>query len=98
MLIDLRNKDLTGKLAEETLGKVDITINKNMVPFDTKSPFVTSGMRVGTAAVTTRGLKEADMKKIVDLIDRSLQQHQDEAALAKIKAEVNAWMVKFPLY
>jgi glycine hydroxymethyltransferase len=98
MLIDLRNKDLTGKLAEETLGKVDITINKNMVPFDTKSPFVTSGMRVGTAAVTTRGLKEADMKKIVDLIDRALQHHADDAALAQIKTEVNAWMVKFPLY
>ena len=98
MLIDLRNKDLTGKLAEETLGKVDITINKNMVPFDTKSPFVTSGMRVGTAAVTTRGLKEADMRKIVDLIDRALQQHADDAALAQIKSEVNAWMVKFPLY
>ena len=98
MLIDLRNKDLTGKIAEETLGKVDITINKNMVPFDTKSPFVTSGMRIGTAAVTTRGLKEADMKKIVELIDRALQQHQDEAALAKIKAEVNAWMIKFPSF
>ena len=98
MLIDLRNKDLTGKLAEETLGKVDITINKNMVPFDTKSPFVTSGMRVGTAAVTTRGLKEADMRKIVDLIDRALQQHADDATLAQIKSEVNAWMVKFPLY
>jgi glycine hydroxymethyltransferase len=98
MLIDLRNKDLTGKLAEETLGKVDITINKNMVPFDTKSPFVTSGMRVGTAAVTTRGLKEDDMRKIVDLIDRALQQHADEAALAQLKTEVNAWMVKFPLY
>lgn len=98
MLIDLRNKDLTGKLAEETLGKVDITINKNMVPFDTKSPFVTSGMRVGTAAVTTRGLKEADMIKIVDLIDRALQHHADDAALAQIKSEVNAWMVKFPLY
>ncbi len=98
MLIDLRNKDLTGKLAEETLGKVDITINKNMVPFDTKSPFVTSGMRVGTAAVTTRGLKEADMRKIVDLIDRTLQHHADEAALAQIKTEVNAWMFKFPLY
>ena len=98
MLIDLRNKDLTGKLAEETLGKVDITINKNMVPFDTKSPFVTSGMRVGTAAVTTRGLKEDDMRKIVGLIDRALQQHADEAALAQIKSEVNAWMVKFPLY
>ena len=98
MLIDLRNKDLTGKLAEETLGKVDITINKNMVPFDTKSPFVTSGMRIGTAAVTTRGLMEEDMKKIVDLIDRSLQYHADDAALAQIKTEVNAWMVKFPLY
>lgn len=98
MLIDLRNKDLTGKLAEETLGKVDITINKNMVPFDTKSPFVTSGMRVGTAAVTTRGLMEEDMKKIVDLIDRALQHHADDAALARIKTEVNTWMVKFPLY
>lgn len=98
MLIDLRNKDLTGKLAEETLGKVDITINKNMVPFDTKSPFVTSGMRIGTAAVTTRGLKEADMRKIVDLIDRALQHHADDAVLIQIKSEVNAWMVKFPLY
>lgn len=98
MLIDLRNKDLTGKLAEETLGKVDITINKNMVPFDTRSPFVTSGMRVGTAAVTTRGLKEADMKKIVALIDKSLQNHDNESALSQIKKEVNDWMVQFPLY
>lgn len=98
MLIDLRNKDLTGKLAEETLGKVDITINKNMVPFDTRSPFVTSGMRVGTAAVTTRGLKEEDMRKIVSLIDRALTNHSDEAALAKIKSEVNEWMIQFPLY
>jgi len=98
MLIDLRNKDLTGKLAEETLGKVDITINKNMVPFDTRSPFVTSGMRVGTAAVTTRGLKEEDMKKIVTLIDKSLQNHDNESALSQIKKEVNDWMVQFPLY
>ncbi len=98
MLIDLRNKDLTGKIAEETLGKVDITINKNMVPFDTKSPFVTSGMRVGTAAVTTRGLKEADMKKIVHLIDRALKNHDQEAELQKIRVEVNTWMVEFPLY
>jgi glycine hydroxymethyltransferase len=98
MLIDLRNKDLTGKLAEETLGKVDITINKNMVPFDTRSPFVTSGMRVGTAAVTTRGLKEEDMRKIVSLIDRALTNHSDEAELSKIKSEVNGWMVQFPLY
>ena len=98
MLIDLGNKDLTGKQAEETLGKVDITINKNMVPFDKRSPFVTSGMRVGTAAVTTRGLKEEDMLKIVDLIDRSLSSFEDEAALAQIKTEVNDWMVQFPLY
>jgi glycine hydroxymethyltransferase len=98
MLIDLRNKDLTGKIAEETLGKVDITINKNMVPFDTKSPFVTSGMRVGTAAVTTRGLKEADMIKIVHLIDRALKNHAQESELERIRAEVNAWMVQFPLY
>lgn len=98
MLIDLRNKDLTGKLAEETLGKVDITINKNMVPFDTRSPFVTSGMRVGSAAVTTRGLKEEDMKKIVHLIDTALHNHADDSVLASIKKEVNDWMIQFPLY
>lgn len=98
MLIDLRNKNLTGKIAEETLGKVDITINKNMVPFDTKSPFVTSGMRIGTPAITTRGLKEADMKKIVSLIDRTLMNYDNDAELAKIKSEVNSWMVQFPLY
>ncbi|MBW3469111.1 serine hydroxymethyltransferase [Arthrospiribacter ruber] len=98
MLIDLRNKDITGKLAEETLGKVDITINKNMVPFDTRSPFVTSGMRVGTAAVTTRGLNEVDMKKIVGFIDKALSNHDNESTLAEIKKEVNDWMVQFPLY
>lgn len=98
MLIDLGDKDLTGKQAEETLGKVDITINKNMVPFDKRSPFVTSGMRVGTAALTTRGLDGKDMEKIVDLIDRSLNHHEDEAALEQIKNEVNEWMVEFPLY
>lgn len=98
MLIDLRNKDLTGKIAEQTLGKVDITINKNMVPFDTKSPFVTSGMRVGTAAITTRGLKEDDMIKIVDLIDSALTNHENETELSKIRSEVNAWMNQFPLY
>tara|TARA_R110002111_G_scaffold25187_9_gene55454 strand:- start:2707 stop:3975 length:1269 start_codon:yes stop_codon:yes gene_type:complete len=98
MLIDLRNKELTGKIAENTLGKVDITINKNMVPFDTKSPFVTSGMRIGTAAITTRGLVESDMLKIVDLIDQSLMHHYDEAKLEEIKATVNDWMVQFPLY
>jgi len=98
MLIDLGNKNITGKQAEETLGKVDITINKNMVPFDKRSPFVTSGMRVGTAAVTTRGLKEDDMLKIVDLIDQSLTHYENETTLAGIKKEVNDWMVQFPLY
>lgn len=98
MLIDLRNKDLTGKVAEETLGKVDITINKNMVPFDTRSPFVTSGMRIGTAAITTRGLGKDDMKKIVSFIDKALQNHDQESELASIKKEVNDWMVQFPLY
>jgi glycine hydroxymethyltransferase len=98
MLIDLRNKNLTGKIAENTLGKVDITINKNMVPFDTKSPFVTSGMRVGTGAITTRGLKEADMLKIVELIDQALTHYENEAKLKEIKSNVNDWMVQFPLY
>ena len=98
MLIDLRSKGLTGKIAENTLIKADITINKNMVPFDDQSPFVTSGMRVGTAAVTTRGMKEDDMAKIVNYIDRVLMNHEDEAVLADVKSEVNAWMKNFPLY
>lgn len=98
MLIDLRSKGLTGKLAENTLIKADITINKNMVPFDDKSPFVTSGMRIGTAAMTTRGMKEADFVRIVDLIDRVLMNHEDEAVLASVRSEVNEWMKDFPLY
>lgn len=98
MLIDLRSKDLTGKIAELALGKADITINKNMVPFDTQSPFVTSGMRVGTAAITTRGMGESDMKKIVELIDKVLMNHENENVIQEVKAEVNSWMVKFPLY
>jgi glycine hydroxymethyltransferase len=99
MLIDLRNKgEITGKLAENTLVKADITINKNMVPFDDRSPFVTSGFRVGTAAVTTRGLKEADMERIVDLIDTALKNHANESKLQEIKSQVNAWMKQYPLY
>jgi glycine hydroxymethyltransferase len=98
MLIDLRSKDLTGKIAETSLGNADITINKNMVPFDTQSPFVTSGMRVGTAAITTRGMKEDDMSKVVDLIDRVLMNPEDEENLASIRQEVNNWMKDFPLY
>ncbi|UFH55909.1 serine hydroxymethyltransferase [Spirosoma sp. KNUC1025] len=98
MLIDLRSKGLTGKLAENTLIKADITINKNMVPFDDKSPMVTSGMRVGTAAMTTRGLKESDMEQIVVYIDKVLMNHDDEATLLTVKEEINEWMKAFPLY
>ena len=95
MLIDLRNKNINGKEAEKNLGKADITINKNMVPFDTESPFVTSGMRVGTAAVTTRGMVEEDMVKIVDFIDRVLA---NENETKKVKKEINNWAVQFPLH
>ena len=98
MLLDLRSKGLTGRDAEDSLVKADITINKNMVPFDTESPFVTSGMRVGTAAITTRGMMEGDMAKIVDLIDDALINFQNDAKLAEIKEEVNKWMTSFPLY
>lgn len=98
MLIDLRSKGLTGKQAENTLIKADITINKNMVPFDDKSPFVTSGMRIGTAAITTRGMKEGDMEQIVNLIDEALQNEDNEAKLSEIKEQVNKVMSNFPLY
>ncbi|MFH6983295.1 serine hydroxymethyltransferase [Marinoscillum luteum] len=98
MLIDLRSKELTGKDAENALIKADITVNKNMVPFDDKSPFITSGMRVGTAAITTRGMMESDMEKIVDLIDKVITNHTDDEALAHVKSSVNAWMNDFPLY
>ncbi len=98
MLIDLRSKELTGKVAEQVLGNADITINKNMVPFDDKSPFVTSGMRVGTAAITTRGFVEEDMKRIVGLIDQVLMNHDDEAAIQKTKSEINEWMSGYPLF
>ena len=98
MLIDLRNKDITGKDAEAVLGLAEITVNKNMVPFDDKSPFVTSGIRVGTAAVTTRGLVESDMVKIVDLIDRSIVNSSDELVLKEIADEVSKFMSKRPLF
>lgn len=98
MLIDLRSKNLTGKLAEAALGKADITINKNMVPFDDKSPFVTSGIRLGTAAITTRGMLEADMEQIADYIDTALMNNDNEAMLADIRKNINNWMVKYPLY
>lgn len=95
MLIDLRNKNITGKEAEENLGKADITINKNMVPFDTESPFVTSGMRIGTAAITTRGMGESDMKKIVGFIDSVITNKSD---VDVIKKEINNWANNFPLH
>lgn len=98
MLIDLRNKNITGKAAENALVLADITINKNMVPFDDKSPFVTSGIRVGTAAISSRGMKEKDMDKIVDFIDQVLMNSENPKVIAKVKKEVNAWMKKFPLY
>jgi glycine hydroxymethyltransferase len=98
MLIDLRSKGLTGKLAENTLVKADITINKNMVPFDDKSPFVTSGIRIGSAAITTRGLGESDMARIVELIDESLMNHDNETRLTQVRQQVNAWLQDYPLF
>ncbi|CAA9285032.1 MAG: Serine hydroxymethyltransferase [uncultured Adhaeribacter sp.] len=98
MLIDLRSKGLSGKLAENTLIKADITINKNMVPFDDKSPFVTSGMRIGSAAITTRGLKENDMERVVALIDEVLTNHDNDTKIAAVKQEINTWMNHVPLF
>jgi glycine hydroxymethyltransferase len=100
MLIDLRNKGehMSGKLAEQTLVQCHITVNKNTVPFETRSPFVTSGIRLGTAAITTRGLKESDMDRIASLIDRALIHHNDENVLDAIKTEVTGWMAGFPLF
>ena len=98
MLIDLRNKNISGKEAEEALEKADITVNKNMVPFDDKSPFVTSGIRIGTPAITTRGLVEADMKTIVDLIDEVITNYEDESVLQNVSKKVNDLMEGRPLF
>jgi len=98
MLIDLRNKNITGKEAENALVKAEITVNKNMVPFDDKSPFVTSGIRVGTAAITTRGLVEADMETIVELIDKVITNHTDEAVLEEVADAVNDMMSERPIF
>jgi glycine hydroxymethyltransferase len=98
MLIDLRNKNVSGKQAENTLVKADITANKNMVPYDDKSPFVTSGIRLGTPASTTRGMKEKDMEQIAVWIDRLITDIDNEATMAKVKSEVNEYMKAFPLY
>lgn len=98
MLIDLRNKNITGKKAQETLDKAHITLNKNAVPFDDKSPFVTSGIRVGVPAVTTRGMKEEHMETIVGFIDKVLMGIDDETNIADVKQEVKDFMLQFPLY
>ena len=98
MLIDLRNKNVSGKDAEEALEKADITVNKNMVPFDDKSPFVTSGIRIGTPAITTRGLVESDMPTIVDLIDKVITNFEDEDTLKEVAKKVNALMEGRPLF
>jgi glycine hydroxymethyltransferase len=98
MLIDLRNKNITGKKAQETLDRAHITLNKNAVPFDDKSPFVTSGIRVGVPAVTSRGLKEQDMETIVEMIDRVLMNIDDEQTINAVRDEVKSFMKQFPLY
>jgi glycine hydroxymethyltransferase len=98
LLLDLRNKNISGKKAENTLVKADITLNKNMVPYDDKSPFVTSGIRVGAPAITTRGMKSMDMEYIVSWIDICLKNADDDAKLANVKTEINEYMNQFPLY
>jgi len=98
LLIDLRNKNISGKQAEQALVKADITVNKNMVPFDDKPAMTTSGIRIGTPAITTRGLKDDDMAKIADLIDKVLQNTDNEKVIESVKNEVNEWMSHFPLF
>lgn len=98
MLVDLTNKNISGKKTEKALGLAGVTVNKNMIPFDTKSPFVTSGIRIGTPAVTTRGMKEQEMKMIASFIDKAIVNYEDESVLADVKKEVNELCSKFPLY
>ena len=98
MLIDLRNKDITGKAAEQALVKADITANKNMVPFDEQSPFVTSGMRLGTSAVTSRGLTEKEIPAIVDLIDKVLMNIDNDDVIEQVREDVNNMMSSYPLF
>jgi glycine hydroxymethyltransferase len=98
MLIDLRNKNITGKKAQETLDRAHITLNKNSVPYDDKSPFVTSGIRIGVPAITTRGLNSNHMQTVVDMIDKVLMNADDEQIVAGVKEEVKSFMQQFPLY
>ena len=98
MLIDLHSKNLTGKKAQEALEKANITLNKNTIPFDDKSPFITSGIRLGVPAITTRGLKEKDILKVVDLVDRVLTNADNETEIGLVRKEVLSFMQEFPLY
>ena len=98
LLIDLRNKNITGKDAERVLGLSKITVNKNMVPFDDQSPFVTSGIRIGTPAITTRGLVEADMDFVAESIDSSIKSHLDDKMLSEIGKKVESYMIERPLF
>ena len=98
MLIDLRSKNINGKDAENALVKADITVNKNMVPFDTESPFVTSGIRIGTAAITTRGITENEIPQIVELVDSALMNIGDDSKLSAVKSEVQKLMKDLPLF
>ena len=98
MCVDLRSKGLTGKAAEAALDKAGITANKNTIPFDPEKPFVTSGLRLGTPAITTRGMKEADMAQVADFIDGAISHHEDDAYLAEVAGQVKKFLEKFPLY
>ncbi|MCK4847353.1 MAG: serine hydroxymethyltransferase, partial [Deltaproteobacteria bacterium] len=98
MLVDLTKLDITGKEAEDALGKGGITVNKNTVPFETRSPFVTSGVRIGVPAATTKGLKEDDMDKVAEFVDRAIKGRADDSALAKVKSEVIELCQRYPLY
>ncbi len=98
MCVDLRNKKMTGKVAEAALDKAGITANKNTIPFDPEKPFVTSGLRIGTPAITTRGMKEADMVQVAAFIDNALTHHEDDAYLASLAEKVKKFLEKFPLY
>ncbi len=98
MLVNLTNKNISGKKVEKALEKAGVTVNKNMIPFDTKSPFVTSGIRIGTPAATTRGMKEPEMKKIAEIIDRAITNYENESELASIKKDVKDLCTNFPLY
>jgi glycine hydroxymethyltransferase len=98
MLIDLRSKGVTGKLADQILGEADITVNKNMIPFDPQPPMTTSGIRVGTAAITTRGFNEDDCRQVVEWMDEVMSKPDDSSTQSKVRSAVNAFMKQFPLY